>query len=427
MRCIPLLTLASLPGGFGFEPAAFRGYCGHGPWVAEPQSGCEGCELVQVQVIHRHGARTLWAPLDCWAAAPSGPPEMPQFQCDLPFSIGTGRSRHRLQKHYLTAGNCGTGSLLGQAERQFQQLAEALNRSYGELSWWGEEATRLYSCDNERNLGSLDLLSSFLFPRSLQATVNTMPPKEDPFQLPGRIATSPCDGSVLPTLKEIRAERPFRDFVTWNHMLYDCVLSARCAGVRLPESISEELADEALAWGFRQQLAAVFHSNWTTWAASKAWHAVVEQMRNASEKGWPRLAIWSTHDSTMIYMLHALQAWDRIWPGYATAVVLELYASGSELFVRMVRDGKPLVLSSCDHKVLCPWPRFLHMVHSTVPPCDMLPPAVDGAERVEQAAPLPMGSALGVAALGTSAAFLAALLAAARRRGQRQVLAEALL
>lgn len=25
------------------------------------------------------------------------------------------------------------------------------------------------------------------------------------------------------------------------------------------------------------------------------------------------------------------------------------------------------------------------MVHSTVPPCDMLPPAVDGAERVEQA------------------------------------------
>ncbi|CAK9020948.1 unnamed protein product [Durusdinium trenchii] len=206
---------------------------------------------------------------------------MPQFQCDLPFSIGTGRSRHRLQKHYLTAGNCGTGSLLGQAERQFQQLAEALNRSYGELSWWGEEATRLYSCDNERNLGSLDLLSSFLFPRSLQATVNTMPPKEDPFQLPGRIATSPCDGSVLPTLKEIRAERPFRDFaarwksqanVTWNHMLYDCVLSARCAGVRLPESISEELADEALAWGFRQQLAAVFHSNWTTWAASKAHH-----------------------------------------------------------------------------------------------------------------------------------------------------------
>lgn len=27
-------------------------------------------------------------------------------------------TRHRLQKHYLTAGNCGTGSLLGQAERQ---------------------------------------------------------------------------------------------------------------------------------------------------------------------------------------------------------------------------------------------------------------------------------------------------------------------
>lgn len=33
---------------------------------------------------------------------------------------------------------------------------------------------------------------------------------------------------------------------------------------------SRHAGAEALAWGFRQQLAAVFHSNWTTWAASKA-------------------------------------------------------------------------------------------------------------------------------------------------------------
>ena len=35
------------------------------------------------QVVHRHGARTLWAPMDCWKATPKSEPEMPHFECRL--------------------------------------------------------------------------------------------------------------------------------------------------------------------------------------------------------------------------------------------------------------------------------------------------------------------------------------------------------
>ena len=118
---------------------------------------------------------------------------------------------------------------------------------------------------------------------------------------------------------------------------------------------SAAMRPKALLWGFHQQMAAVYYSNWTTWAAFGAslgsiklffghpiismyfyvmgclvscqlfleacaachpivllvqatqtcrryedfrWQAVAKQMNDAVETGWPRLAVWSTHDSS---------------------------------------------------------------------------------------------------------------------------------
>ena len=43
----------------------------------------EGC--MSSQVVHRHGARTVWAPLNCWAPEPGATPELPRFECDSTF------------------------------------------------------------------------------------------------------------------------------------------------------------------------------------------------------------------------------------------------------------------------------------------------------------------------------------------------------
>ena len=83
--------------------------------------------------------------------------------------------------------------------------------------------------------------------------MNTLSASEDPFELPGFISRSPCDGHLLPALQEISADKDFRRFerrwrrqanVTWSHPLYDCILTARCSG-RVPSAISEDVADEA--------------------------------------------------------------------------------------------------------------------------------------------------------------------------------------
>lgn len=47
-------------------------------------NSCYSCHVtLRSQVVHRHGARTLWAPLDCWKASAESEPEMPHFECSL--------------------------------------------------------------------------------------------------------------------------------------------------------------------------------------------------------------------------------------------------------------------------------------------------------------------------------------------------------
>lgn len=354
----------------------FAKYCGHDVrWV---QPSVEGMELLQLQVIHRHGARSLWAPLRCWAKSRNAPIERPPLRCNLPVSISAGGARP-LTKRFDEPGGCGLGSLLDEAPEQFKNLAWSLNASYQHTALWKQlnptnHSVYLYACDNERNLASADLLATQLFAGSradVPVPVHTSSGKDDPFQLSGYVDKSPCDGSPVQAIQEIQADKDYQAFasawlqhanVSWHHMNYDCILTTRCAGLTLPVAIDDELADEALYWGWRQQMAAVRTTNWTSLVASRALDALRDQLMMASHGR--KLVMWSTHDSTMMYLLNALEGFDDRWPGYASSVLLELYAGpGGERMLRAVRDGEPMTLGVCG-EVLCPLSRFVAAVDS---------------------------------------------------------------
>ncbi|CAE7924296.1 ppp1cc-b [Symbiodinium sp. KB8] len=332
-------------------------------------------ELLQLQVIHRHGARSLWAPLRCWAKSRNAPIERPPLRCNLPVSISAGGARP-LTKRFDEPGGCGLGSLLDEAPEQFKNLAWSLNASYQHTALWKQlnptnHSVYLYACDNERNLASADLLATQLFAGSradVPVPVHTSSGKDDPFQLSGYVDKSPCDGSPVQAIQEIQADKDYQAFasawlqhanVSWHHMNYDCILTTRCAGLTLPVAIDDELADEALYWGWRQQMAAVRTTNWTSLVASRALDALRDQLMMASHGR--KLVMWSTHDSTMMYLLNALEGFDDRWPGYASSVLLELYAGpGGERMLRAVRDGEPMTLGVCG-EVLCPLSRFVQL------------------------------------------------------------------
>jgi len=73
--------------------------------------------------------------------------------------------------------------------------------------------------------------------------------------------------------------------------------------------------------------------------------------RQASGAENRTLALWATHDTTIIPLLVALGAWDGVWPQYSESLVLEVYraseASGGRAFVRLLRRGKPVTIPSC--------------------------------------------------------------------------------
>lgn len=82
---------------------------------------------------------------------------------------------------------------------------------------------------------------------------------------------------------------------------------------------------------------------------------------------------------TLAYLARQGHAEDNIWPGYATAIVLELYAKekskekseeseeSEELFVRVLRNGTPLRLKVCDHQALCPVSTLQRLAQASSP------------------------------------------------------------
>merc|ERR1719215_880360 len=333
----------------------------------------------------RHGSRTVYKPMACWAAAPGAPAVGPDFQgCDsLPLAVGVSRSP-RLIKHYDSRGGCSFGSLLPVANSQFMDNAKSLNASYGSTPWWhtldpsDPASVFLYSCDNDRNLGSLDMVINHLFPEHQSngsMFVHTTPAAEDPWKIDVPEGP-PCAGAKPPTVdtvKEIAEDPAFHDFVrrwnqasnsTWAMDYFDCIITAQCSGAPIPSAISTELAKEAVNWGFREKIARVRSTDWTSLLSARAWAELASKLGDAVNGKGPSLAIWSNHDTTMIYMLQALGAWNGLWPRYASMISVELYRKEGKHMVRVVQDGTVLPLEACDGRSVCPFEEFTSIIAS---------------------------------------------------------------
>ena len=53
-------------------------------------------------------------------------------------------------------------------------------------------------------------------------------------------------------------------------------------------------------------------------------------------QGSPLLAMWATHDTTILVFLAALGVWDGQWPPYTDTVVLEVYKEKLHFTVKRV-------------------------------------------------------------------------------------------
>ena len=88
-----------------------------------------------------------------------------------------------------------------------------------------------------------------------------------------------------------------------------------------------------------------------------------EFMMRQATSSTPLLAMWATHDTTILVLLAALGVWGGQWPPYTDTVVLEVYretgkiqndSESPESFFRFLHHGVPLAFPWCENPQLSP-------------------------------------------------------------------------
>jgi hypothetical protein len=142
----------------------------------------------------------------------------------------------------------------------------------------------------------------------------------------------------------------------------DCLTEAVCTPQPLPQGFTRELFDWAMQKSLKaQQMKYSAKPVVSKVLASRVLFDLQDTFRSQTERdrhaSSPPLALVSSHDTTLIQLLVAMDLWDGQWPTYAETIILEAYQATSagkvENFFRFLRRGKPLKIAACGGTI-CP-------------------------------------------------------------------------
>lgn len=82
-----------------------------------------------------------------------------------------------------------------------------------------------------------------------------------------------------------------------------------------------------------------------------------------------KLLLYGAHDTTVMPILAAFEAWDGLWCPYAAGLTFELYKQSNSFFVRLIFDGRVISIPGCSGD-LCEFTTFTRIVSEITPPND---------------------------------------------------------
>jgi hypothetical protein len=366
--------------------------------------------LLQVQIVNRHGARTPYSLYSCWnnytvtwndcnvteleTASPSYTSQ------DIPAKY-IFRKIYDGSANYL-GGNCLTGQLISDGYVQHGSNGEYLQNAYlkqadGKLnlfpttSWEDidtEHLVYLRSDDEERTILSGQILVHAMFNVTEQQIVpwhtgdynldqiypnSKVCPRLNQVEANWEASASFMEqnsSSAVTTLTADLTEIWGEGMWSWYNAM-DCMMTTVCTERAMPDGtvstpMTQELFDNAVAES-TYQLSGMYVWNNSQYAklcmGNTAWHVRNNIMKNLNSsysvagKGL-KLAVFSAHDTTVMPFLAAILGanWDMQWATYAAMVTIELYnrstttpqTTDEEHLFRMVYNGKTLLVPGCD-------------------------------------------------------------------------------
>lgn len=143
---------------------------------------------------------------------------------------------------------------------------------------------------------------------------------------------------------------------------HDCLLVAKCSAqqyLKLPDKLQP---DSALFRDALRLSLELFQKHYLQ--DPRALHLLAAPVLVELEKfmyqqvklSSPVLALWATHDTTILVLLAALGLWNGQWPPYTDTLVVEVYrethGEAPASFFRFLHHGTPLVFPWCERRAI---------------------------------------------------------------------------
>lgn len=339
-------------------------------------------DLIQVQIISRHGARTpLHVPKafsNIWTCKHT---EFASFDAPTGHSLHV----HNTNGRSIFLGNCQFGQLVGTGASALRRLGQYLRRIYIEElkflpSTFVPSVMKFRSTFTLRTLHSQMSIINGMYPGNVSVLIETADKHYDPW----RRASAIC-----PRLKEAmndlingsewQANGLNNDTLTepvsrvlgthWMHT-NDAATSARCEGLSLPGNLTEKEIDDAVALKARQMQFIYAHDRvFPLFFSFSAAEMLNEMTKRVNGETRTKFVSWSAHDGNILAFLGFLGYSDGRWPPYGSYIVAELwrFRQGKQFFVQFRYNGQLLKVPRFSFSRVIPFDDFRAFVVTHMP------------------------------------------------------------
>lgn len=340
----------------------------------------EDADLIQVQLITRHGART---PLHISPAFSN------IWQCNYTelkhFNNGSPMNIHVSQGDSIFLGDCHVGQLIQKGSDAITRLGKHLHDIYiDRLKFlpekYRENIIKFRSTLTHRTLhSSLAFIKGF-YPNGTFIKIEVSDKYIDPWRR---------SSQICPKLKEmienVRNSKEYLEKFKENITILekaakaigsktksapDIVMAARCNSMDLHTNATELLFDSAAILKAQQQKYLFMHSSvfplMFSFPAGEIANAMIERYNGNSSL---RFIHWSAHDGNIFGFLGYFGVGSDKLPPYGSYILLELwrFKRSGEFFVRMIFNGKALKIPRFGNAKFIPFDDFIAFIKSKMP------------------------------------------------------------